>query len=169
MGYSQIRPARVEETNELTQLAIRAHAVYDADFTARIMPVLKIDPVLIAAELVFVAEDEKGASIGVIALRPLEPAGLFLLEGIFLDPNFARQGIGRRLFESAIARARKLGGCSIIIYANPGAAGFYIRLGAIRIGASPFVFSPDLLLPVFAIPISPIDESGVERCGRTRE
>jgi GNAT superfamily N-acetyltransferase len=124
------------------------------------MPVLKINLALIAAGLVFVAEDD--IVIGVVAFRPLGPAGLFLLEGIFVDPALIRRGVGRRLFETAADHARKLAGCSILIYANPTSMGFYVRLAAIRIGTAPFVFSPDLLLPVFAFPISPLDERGAQ-------
>jgi predicted N-acetyltransferase YhbS len=161
MTCSQIRPARAEEATGLAQLAVRAteHDGYDPVVMARLAPVLQINLALIAAGLVFVAEDVNGTVIGVVAFRPLGPSGLFLLEGIFVEPAFMRRGVGRRLIETAAGYARKLGGCAIVIYANPTSAGFYARLGAIRIGTSPFVFSPDLLLPVFAFPLSPLGES----------
>ena len=160
----QIRPARAEEATGLARLAVRAteHDGHDPVLMARLAPVLQIDLTLIAAGLVFVAEDVSGAVIGVVALRPLSPSGLFLLEGIFVEPAFMRRGIGRRLIETAAGYARKLGGCAIIIYANPTSAGFYVRLGAIRIGTSPFVFSSDLLLPVFAFPLSSVGESATD-------
>jgi hypothetical protein len=38
---------------------------------------------------------------------------------------------------------------AIMIYAEPSAAGFYERMGAIRIGEGPFFLSPEIVLPHF--------------------
>jgi predicted N-acetyltransferase YhbS len=57
--------------------------------------------VLIAAGLVFVAEDEQGVPRGYVALRPTGMGGLILLEGIFVDPACSRSGVGTRLFATA--------------------------------------------------------------------
>ena len=46
------------------------------------------------------------------------------------------RGIGRALFEHAIAQARISDADLIQIEADPNAAGFYERMGAVRIGAS---------------------------------
>jgi len=100
MACSRLRPARVDEAEELTQVAVRAtaHDGYDDGAIARFMPGLKINLALIAAGLVSVAEDEQGAPRGYVALRPTGLGGLILLEGIFVDPAFARSGFGTRLF-----------------------------------------------------------------------
>jgi predicted N-acetyltransferase YhbS len=153
-----IRPARVDEAAGLTQIAVRATKQdgYDDDAIAQFMPGLKVNLALIAAGLVFVAEDEQGVPRGYVALRPTGMGGLILLEGIFVDPACSRRGVGTRLFAAAIEHARKMAGNVILIYSSPHAVNFYTRLGAIRIGMSPFVFSPDVQLSMFAFTIPPL-------------
>ncbi len=155
MACSQIRPARVDEAEELTQLAVRAtmRSGYDDAAIARFMPGLKVNLALIAAGLVFVAEDEQGSLRGYVALRPTAMGGLILLEGIFVDPTCARSGFGTRLFETAVQFSKKMAGSVILVYSSPYAVGFYSRLGATKIGMAPFVCSPDVQLSMFAFTI----------------
>jgi hypothetical protein len=84
MICSRVRPARVGDVAGLTQIAVRAtkHNGYDDGAISRFMPGLKINLALIAAGLVFVAEDEQGVPHGYVALRPTGMGGLVLLEGI---------------------------------------------------------------------------------------
>jgi predicted N-acetyltransferase YhbS len=162
MTCSRVRTARVDDAAVLTQIAVRAtkHDGYDDSAISRFMPGLKVNLALIAAGLVFVAEDEQDVPLGYVALRPTGMGGLILLEGIFVDPVCSRGGVGRRLFAAAIEHSRKMAGNVILIYSNPNAAGFYARLGAIRIGTTPFVFSPDVQLTMFAFSIPPLGENG---------
>ena len=161
MTCSRVRAARVDDAAELAQIAVRAtkHDGYDDDAIARFMPGLKVNLALIAAGLVFVAEDEQGFPLGYVALRPTGMGGLILLEGIFVDPVCARSGVGTRLFATAVEHSRKMAGSVILVYSSPNSVGFYARLGAIRIGMTPFVFSPDVQLPMLAFSIPPLSEN----------
>jgi predicted N-acetyltransferase YhbS len=67
--------------------------------------------------------------------------------GLFVDPAHCKKGVGRALFEAAIACARSLKVGAFMIYASPFAEGFYSRLGAIRIGEGPFSYAPEVILP----------------------
>jgi predicted N-acetyltransferase YhbS len=162
MGCSRIRTARVDDAAGLTQIAVRAtkHDGYDDAAIARFMPGLKVNLALVAAGLVFVAEDERGVPLGYVALRPTGMGGLVLLEGIFVDPVCSRGGVGTRLFATAAEHARKMAGNVILVYSSPNSVGFYARLGAVRIGMTPFVFSPDVQLSMFAFAIPPFGENG---------
>jgi predicted N-acetyltransferase YhbS len=176
MRCSRVRPARVDDAAALTQIAVRAtkHDGYDDDAIARFMPGLTTSLALIAAGLVFVAEDEQGVPLGYVALRSTGMGDLILLEGIFVDPVHWRSGVGRRLFSAAVEHSRKMAGNVVLIYSSPNAVGFYARLGAIRIGMTPFVFSPEtrrpfvrrasrrtyIRLTTFAFSIPPIGENG---------
>jgi predicted N-acetyltransferase YhbS len=153
----------VDDAAGLAQIAVRAtkHDGYDDDAIARFMPGLKVNLALIAAGLVFVAEDEQGVPLGYVALRPTGMGGLILLEGIFVDPACARSGVGTRLFATAVEHSRKMAGNVILVYSSPYSVGFYVRLGAIRIGMTPFVFSPDVQLPMLAFSIPPLSENRV--------
>ena len=163
MTCSRVRAARVDDGAGLAQIAVRAtkHDGYDDDAIARFMPGLKVNLALIAAGLVFVAEDEQGVPLGYVALRPTGMGGLILLEGIFVDPACARSGVGTRLFATAVEHSRKMAGNVILVYSSPHSVGFYARLGAIRIGMTPFVFSPDVQLPMLAFSIPPLSENRV--------
>ena len=162
MACSRIRAARADDAAGLTQIAVRAikHDGYDDVAISRFMPGLKVNLALIAAGLVFVAEDEQGVPLGYVVLRPTGMGGLILLEGIFVDPVCSRGGVGTRLFAVAVEHARKMAGSVILVYSSPNSVGFYTRLGAIRIGMTPFVFSPDVQLSMFAFSIPPFCENG---------
>ena len=62
------------------------------------------------------------------------PEANWRLEHLWVLPEWQGVGVGSRLFETAAAHARKWGGKSLDIRADPNAAGFYLRLGAVRIG-----------------------------------
>ncbi|WP_136626603.1 GNAT family N-acetyltransferase [Bradyrhizobium macuxiense] len=162
MTETWVRPARVDEAAELTQIAVRAtkHDGYDDEAIARFMPGLKINLALIAAGLVFVAEGENGVPYGHVSVRPTGIGGLSLLDGIFVDPAYSRRGLGTRLFATAIELSRKLAGNVILINSSPHSVEFYARMGANKIGATPFVFSPDVQLSMFAFAIPPSTEHG---------
>src|ERR1700732_5411905 len=121
MICSRVRPARIDDAAALMQIAVQAtkHDGYGDDAIARFMPGLKINLALIAAGLVFVAEDELGIPCGHVALRPTGMGGLVLLEGLFVDPASSRGGIGTRLFATAVEHARKMAGNVILIYSSP--------------------------------------------------
>jgi predicted N-acetyltransferase YhbS len=162
MTCSRVRPARVDDATELKQIAVRAtkHNGYDDGAISRFMQGLTINLALIAAGLVFVAEDEQGIPRGYVALRPTGMGGLILLEGIFVDPTCSRSGVGTRLFATAVEHSRKMAGNVILIYSSPHSVDFYARLGATKIGMTPFVFSPDVQLSMFTFAIPPLGETG---------
>jgi GNAT superfamily N-acetyltransferase len=144
-----IRNGKPEEQRDLTRLCVRAtlHAGHDDAFIDRAMPALTITLPLITAGCVSVAEDESGAVIGVVVVTTTMVAGIALLYGIYVDPPSWKRGVGRTLFETAVARAKELKAGALMIYAEPSAQGFYKRMGAIRIGEGPFFYSPDVIQP----------------------
>jgi GNAT superfamily N-acetyltransferase len=151
-----VRDAKPDEQRELTRLFVRAtlHAGYDDAFIERAMPALTVTLPSITAGAVQVAEQEPGRIVGAVSVAPTMLQGIALLGAIFVDPPFWRRGVGRVLFAAAVARARVLKAGAVMIYAEPSAAGFYERLGAIRIGEGPFYLSPDVTLPhlVYIVP-----------------
>src|SRR5260370_8272044 len=108
MICSRVRPARVDDAAGLTQIAVRAtkHDGYDDSAISRFMPGLKVNLALIAAGLVFVADDEQDVPLGYVALRPTGMGGLILLEGIFVDPVCPHCCVRRRLSSPPLAPSR---------------------------------------------------------------
>jgi GNAT superfamily N-acetyltransferase len=123
------------------------HAGHDEAFIDRAVPALTITVPAITGGSVQVAEDKAGRVAGVVWVMPSPLPSIAQLHGIFVDPPFWRQGVGRVLFEAAVTRAEQLNAGALVISAEPSAEGFYKRMGAIKIGQGPFFFSPDLILP----------------------
>jgi|SRR5579883_215096 GNAT superfamily N-acetyltransferase len=149
MDAYKIRGARPEEQRELTRLCVRAtiHAGHDDDFIDRSMPALTITLPLINSNYVRVAEDASSKVAGVVWVLPTGLQGIALLHGLFVDPAHWKRGIGRVLFEDAVASSKGMKAGALMIYAEPSSEGFYKRMGAIRIGEGPFYFSPETVLP----------------------
>ena len=150
-----IRGAKREEHRALTQLIVRAtlHSGYDEAFIDRARPALAVSLNGIVTGNVQVAE-QSGEVVGVVEVLSTVLQGIAVL-GIFVDPAHWEKGVGRALFEAAIARARTLKVGALMIYASPFAEGFYSRLGAIRIGEGPFFYSPEVMLPHFLFIVPP--------------
>lgn len=146
-----IRAAVPSEQAELTRLAVRAtmRAGYDAAFINRSMPALTVTLPSINAGNVLVIEREDGVILGVVIVAVTSLRGIARLDGIFVEPSLWRQGLGRALFDEAVVRAKTVQAGALIVYAEPSAAGFYARVGAVRIGECPFYYSPELVLPTF--------------------
>ncbi len=82
---------------------------------------------LIAAGAVRVAEQD-GVIVGFAAL--LAPrAGGCELDGLFVEPDRMRHGVGRGLIDDAKRMARERGATRIDVVANPQALAFYQRVG----------------------------------------
>jgi GNAT superfamily N-acetyltransferase len=144
-----VRDAKLEEQRELTRLCVRAtmHAGYDEAFIDRVMPALTITLPLINSGCVQVAQRKSGEVVGVVTLTTTMVWGISELHGIYVDPLFWKCGVGRVLFDAAVARAKALKTGALMIYAEPAAEGFYKRMGAIRIGEGSYGLSPEIIVP----------------------
>jgi len=135
----KLRLARAEETECLTELALRskAHWGYDADFMARCRDELTVRPEDIESEVVIAAE-AKGAVVGFGCLSVLEEEGPAGPEGeiwhFFVEPSAMGTGLGRSLMERLFAEARDLGLKRLRVDSDPGAQGFYERMGFVYQG-----------------------------------
>ncbi|WBB52533.1 GNAT family N-acetyltransferase [Verrucosispora sp. WMMD573] len=148
-----MRPARAEEAEALSRLAMRskAHWGYDAQFLESCRPDLTLRPQEISARRAVVAETS-GRIVGFYTLDGVPPEGE--LGNLWIDPTQIRRGIGRRLWEHALAAARALGFTALLIDAEPHAEGFYAAMGAERIGTVPSTVVAGRLLPQLRFGIS---------------
>ncbi|MEU2613369.1 GNAT family N-acetyltransferase [Micromonospora sp. NPDC007271] len=130
-----IRPARPAEAGDLTELALRSkgHWGYDAEFLARCRTELTLTPADMATRQVTVAERE-GQVVGLLVLAGAPPE--LDLDMLFVDPPAIGSGVGRVLFEHAVAAARAAGARTLWIDADPGAEPFYRHVGAVPAGTS---------------------------------
>ncbi len=68
------------------------------------------------------------------------------LDGLFVEPAYWRQGIGRLLIQRAVQRALKHGRSTLQAIANPHAHAFYQSLGFKQTGITQTQFGPGLLM-----------------------
>jgi GNAT superfamily N-acetyltransferase len=145
-----LRGPRPDEAAALTDLCLRSKAVwgYDSHFIEACRSELTFLPAQLRSPLIQVA-DADGRAIGVVEVVAAgEEAELAKL---FVEPASLRAGVGRRLLAWATARARASGAGRMTIDADPGAADFYRRMGAVDDGLVPSGSIPGRLLPRLVI------------------
>lgn len=132
----RIRPARADEAELLTDLSLRSKALwgYDASFLARCRAVMRVKAGNIESRPHYVAEID-GRVVGFYGFEP-EAEGVGL-DYLFIDNDFVGRGIGRTVWEHAVATARRLGHPVMIVVSDPNAEGFYLRMGCRRVGTRP--------------------------------
>lgn len=131
-----LRPLQTDELAEAHALCLRskAHWGYDAVFMQACREELRVT----AADL---EEDELaviGGPAGLAGLVQVSVDGMQAdLEKLFIAPEHMGQGVGRRLYEWALDAARGRGAQELVIVADPDAAAFYRRMGAVPAGTAP--------------------------------
>jgi GNAT superfamily N-acetyltransferase len=139
-----IRTARLEEREALEALQWRASLSNPGDREALLAHPDAID--LPAAQLeasqVVVAE-HKGVVLGFAAVLERDD-GDIELDGLFVEPEHWKQGVGRALVEHCATQARKAGAVQLHVIGNRHAEAFYARCGFETIGPWQTRFGPAL-------------------------
>jgi GNAT superfamily N-acetyltransferase len=129
----KLRDVRPNELPSFSELCLRSKAVwgYDDAFMTACRTELTLRPDELQSTHLQVAERE--TAVAGLAQVKVTDVDADLLK-LFVEPALLRSGVGRLLFEWAIATARALGAIRMIIEADPGATPFYERMGARHAG-----------------------------------
>jgi GNAT superfamily N-acetyltransferase len=137
-----LRPAQIPERDALERLQRRSsmhQPMYRTQLTAH-PDAIELPAEHITAGLVRVAEQD-GVVVGFAVL--LERSGdACELDGLFVEPDRMRAGVGRRLVEDAKRIARTRGAIRIDVVANPQAIAFYQAVGFTPAGNAVTRFGP---------------------------
>jgi GNAT superfamily N-acetyltransferase len=146
-----IRRARPAEGGALSALALRskAHWGYDAEFLAACRDDLTLTTDEIMTSTVYVC-DGVDDPLGFYRLVLLGD-GVAELDALFVEPVAMGQGVGRRLWQHAVATARELECSEMVWQSDPQAEGFYLAMGARRAGESESTVMPGRMLPLMRI------------------
>ena len=149
-GALAMRLARVSEREALEQLQRRSsmhEPMYRAQLAAH-PDAIELAAELITEGLVRVAE-QNGAIVGFAVLLE-RSADACELDGLFVEPERMRAGVGRRLVKDAKRIARERGATRIDVVANPQAVAFYEAVGFTTVGEARTRFgrAPRMSLPV---------------------
>lgn len=142
----RFRAARLDELTALTELCLRskAHWGYDEDFMRACRAELSLTHEDIAETALVVADDNRG----VIGVGQVSNDGTTAyLDKLFIEPYRMGEGCGVLLYEWSLQAARSLGARELVIEADPDAAAFYERMGAMRAGEAPSGSIPGRMLP----------------------
>jgi len=98
-------------------------------------------PVELLASVRVAEEGER--PLGFSAVIPLAD-GAAELDGLFVEPDLMRGGVGRALVDDAVGRLRAAGRTRLEVTANLNALAFYEKVGFIAVGPVETQFSPGL-------------------------
>jgi GNAT superfamily N-acetyltransferase len=149
----QIRLARPDEADALTGLAMRSKASwgYDAAFMDRVREDMLVSPADIEQSHCLIAEDNGRLCGYVLTFINGETA---LLRDLFIDPTDFGAGLGRKLFELALANAKAEGARVLMLHADPNAREFYEHLGMRCTGQVPSIAGNGRTLPVMELDLT---------------
>lgn len=145
-----IRPARPEEAETLSEIAIRskAHWGYGEAFMEACRNDLRVQENDFAAGNVVKVAEAALQVVGFYYIHPGSQPGEYVLESLFIEPSFIGQGLGRSLFLDAVSEAKKKGANVVMIESDPNAVGFYTAMGAVLVGEVESSIIPGRKLPL---------------------
>lgn len=142
----RFRTPREKELTAMTELCMRSKANwgYDADFMTACRAELSLTPRHLAENTLVVVDDNRGMiGVGEVSIKD----GTAQLEKLFIEPHRMGEGCGQLLYEWSLVAAKSGGAKELVIAADPGAEGFYQRMGAKPAGEMPSGSIPGRVLP----------------------
>jgi N-acetylglutamate synthase-like GNAT family acetyltransferase len=139
-----IRTTRLDEREALEALQRRASLANPADREALLThpEAIELPAAQLEANQVVLAEHD-GVLLGFAAVLERDD-GDVELDGLFVEPEHWRRGIGRALVEHCAASARETGASNLHVISSLEAEAFYHRCGFETIGPWDTRFSPAL-------------------------
>ena len=140
----RIRPARIDEWETLEELQRRA-SLEPGPYRDQLLA--NPDAIALPAEQIergqIVVAELEGRIAGFAAVVGKDDKAE--LDGLFVDPELSRQGIGSALVAEAVHEARRQG-LSLTVVASPEARIFYDKCGFTVEGSTDTRFGPALLM-----------------------
>ncbi len=142
----ELRRPEPHELPLLSALCLRSKAVwgYDEAFLEACRAELTIRVEELESTSLCVAERD-GSIVGVAQI--VVDGAIADLQKLFIEPGGIGLGVGSSLFAWAVSTAKHLGARHLTIDADPGAVGFYKRMGAVEHGSAPSGSIPGRTLP----------------------
>lgn len=134
----EIRHAHSAEAEQLTHIAFasKRHWRYSEEWMTLWAASLTVTPQRIEQEVVYVAVLAEQI-VGFYALIPTERPEVYELDDLWVLPAYIGRGIGKRLFQHAVATMLEEGGAVLRLVAEPHAIGFYQKMGMTKVGERP--------------------------------
>lgn len=142
-----IRPARQEDADALTELAMisKQSNDYDDAFMEACADELRVTPDLLTANEYWVAESNVPCGFVCLQINKGEQVGQ--ITALFIHPDWQRRGVGRLLWARVERLAREKNATALYLDADPEAEAFYHSLGFSTVGRVPSGSIPGRTLP----------------------
>ena len=144
----RIRPAVSLDTAQMTDVifASKASNGYDAAFMEACRDELRVTPESLDDGYHWVAAD-RDTILGTISLS-VETADTGTINALFVAPDLQGAGVGRALWQVAIAKAQTLSLATLRLDADPEAVAFYQAMGGTVVGQVPSGSIAGRMLPL---------------------
>ncbi|WLD94705.1 GNAT family N-acetyltransferase [Alkalihalobacillus sp. AL-G] len=148
-----IRPARLEEAQYLSALALESKVCWDysEDFIDSCVEDLTINEQYITDNYVFVLEDQSNI-IGFFSFKK-EPERSWL-DFLYLHPVYIGRGYGKIIWNNVVEKAKQLKIETFTIDSDPNAKPFYEKMGAVLIGETPSTAIEGRMLPLLKFEVN---------------
>jgi GNAT superfamily N-acetyltransferase len=148
-----LRRARPDEASMLSDLALAAKGFwgYEQAFIESCRAELTFSPGDVERRH-FVVADLRGLVVGFYSVDGEPPVGE--LDNMWVTPREIGTGLGRVLWQDAMAAAAAAGFEYLEIGAEPNAEGFYRKMGAEPIGETPSGSVPGRMLPLMRVSVA---------------
>lgn len=150
----RVTRARPEQAERLSQIAYAAKSYwgYPSQWIEMWHNQLTITKQFILRNEVYAAVDDDETVLGFYALN--DNGETMKLDHLWVQPRSLHAGVGRKLFEHAVALATERGAKEIVIESDPNAEGFYQKMGAETVGEVTYELEGlPRSLPLMAYPI----------------
>lgn len=77
-----------------------------------------------------------------------EKTNTLVLDNFFLHPDYIKQGLGQELWKASCNTARELDYDEFILFSDPNAENFYLKIGCFKIGETPSPMLPNRVNPI---------------------
>lgn len=140
-------PIHKDLLNQLMR-ASKGHWGYDGDFMDAFMEKFGLTTPLLEDENVSITMAyKKDDLVGFYGFTRTQDDSIEL-DWLFLDPLFIGQGLGRELWTMACATALERDYKEFTLWSDPGAEGFYTRMGCEKVGTRPSPMLPNRFPPI---------------------
>ncbi len=150
----QLRAARIDELEKLTELCLQSKALsgYDDAFMRGCREMFTFRPSDMENTSVCVAETGRHL-LGAAQLNFQDE--IAFLQRLFVSPDYTRHGIGKALFGWSLKAAHRAGAKRLLIDCDPETAGFFRRMGAREEGIVDSGRVAGCRIPRFKVTLSP--------------
>jgi len=143
-----IKNAKLDDLEKINEIlrSSKSYWGYDTEFIDSFMKKLGVTIFYMQShtiKLFYVHDDLAGFySFG------MNDENQFELDNFFLHPNYIGQGIGFKLWDACCQTAKEIGQDEFIIWSDPNAEGFYLKMGCEKIGVRSSPMMPGRYPPV---------------------